>query len=186
MNGVKFNFRPVVEMDLNYYGNVKFPQGFALILTSSPISSSLIGDKRSGLGYHGINQAIAIEFDFVQNNDKNDIKEPHLSVHHNIDGPISSRSPDTKCDGLCNIRLPNFYDNQKEIFDNSLTFSVEIFNGKIWVYYNDMLLINGKKFLEFDKLMENKEVHFGFTASMNLYKSVAIHDFNIFKSILIF
>jgi hypothetical protein len=182
LHGIKFKFRPTIQMDLNYYGNVKYPQGFALVITSSPISKHLIGDKRSGLGYHGINQAIAIEFDFIQNNDKNDVRDPHLSVHLNAQGAISSRSPDSKCNGLCNIKLPNFYDDKKEGYLGSGIFTVEIYNGGIYILFNDQPLINGLNFLELDTLMESKEVHFGFTASMNLYKSVTISDFDALMS----
>ncbi len=168
---------------MNYYGNKKYPEGFALVITGSPVSKTLIGDKRSGLGYNGINQAIAIEFDFLQNNDKNDVKIPHLSVNFNLNGAVSSRSPDTKCAGLCNIELPNFYDESRENYKGAGTFTVEIYNGRIWVYFNnEKPLINGLKFFELERLMENKEVHFGFTASMNLYKSISIANFNAYQS----
>jgi len=79
-----------------------------MVFTSSPITNNLIGTKQSGLSYDGLMNSIAIEFDFIQNLDTRDSREPHISIHHNLNGPISSNSPDT-CKTLCNIRLPNFY-----------------------------------------------------------------------------
>jgi len=83
--------------------------GFALVFTSTPLTDNLIGGKLSGLSYEGLMNGIAIEFDFIQNIDSKDSKDPHISIHYNLNGPIPANSPaDCK---LCNIKLPNFYVN---------------------------------------------------------------------------
>ena len=108
--GIRISFKPSIIVDTAYFGNVKYPQGFAIVLTSSS-TSNLIGNKISGIGYDGINNGIAFEFDFIRQSDKEDNKKPHLSVHYNITGEISSKTP-KDCDAkLCNLVLPNFYDS---------------------------------------------------------------------------
>ena len=134
-SGIQISFIPNIIIDNNFYGNLKYQQGFSIIFTLSQISNDLIGKKGSGLGYDGINNAVAFEFDFIFNNDKNDIKNPHFSAHYNLNGPISSISP-KDCIDYCNIILPNFYDSSKDKYMKNLKFYIEIVGGKIKFYNN--------------------------------------------------
>lgn len=55
--------------------------GFALVFQNA--GNSVVGTAGSGLGYAGIQDAVAIEFDAVQNADKNDPAteiERHISL----------------------------------------------------------------------------------------------------------
>ncbi len=64
--GLKFVFTPEIGIDETFDGNMKFPQGFALVFTSTPNDKSApLGKLGSGLGYEGLSQGIAIEFDFI-------------------------------------------------------------------------------------------------------------------------
>jgi hypothetical protein len=178
--GLSIRFKPEIDSDLNYYGNVKYPQGFALVFTGSQVSH-LMGAKRSGLGYDGINDAIAFEFDFIQNMDKNDVRYPHFSIASNLQGAVGSLVEED-CKEICNIRLPNFYDSQKEGYNPGHDFIIDIYGGKIWVKYDGSYLISGAVFPAFDDLMEKNSVFFGFTASMNLNKAITISDIEVLKS----
>jgi hypothetical protein len=108
-SGIRITFNPQIQNDINCYANVCYPEGFAFVFTSSRIDGNM-GSSKSGLGYDGISNAVAIEFDFVQSLNKNDKKKPHVSVHSNVNGKISSTSPDGCTEKtLCNAQLPNFY-----------------------------------------------------------------------------
>jgi hypothetical protein len=180
IEGIKISFVPSITTDYNFYGNVKYPQGFAFVFMANHPTNA-IGEKRSGLGYDGLNNAVAFEFDFLQNSDKNDIRNPHFSAHYKIDGPISSVSPPT-CSNFCNIQLPNFYDVQKSNYQNEIVFSLEIYGGKLYLYADKEKLIHGIEFPHLDNLMEKNEVYFGITASMNLYKSVSLKNLVLSRS----
>ncbi len=180
-SGIKISFTPVITVDLNYYGNVKYPQGFALVFTANSIQNS-IGNKRSGLGYDGIENSIAFEWDFIQNADKKDVRDVHFSAHYNLNGKISSASP-TDCTKLCNVKLSNFYDTQKLGY-KSVEYSLEIYGGKLFLYENGQAVssLNGVKFPQMDLLMDNSQVYFGVSAAMNLYKAVSIQNLKFYKS----
>jgi hypothetical protein len=182
MSGIKVTFTPLITMDLNYYGNVKYPQGFALIFTANQINN-VIGNKRSGLGYDGIENAVAFEWDFIQNADKNDVRDVHFSVHSNLNGKISSASP-ADCNVLCNVKLSNFFDPQKINYQKTIEYSLEIYSGKLFLYENGSVIprLNGVKFTKLDELMENSQVYFGVSAAMNLYKAVSIQNLKIYRS----
>lgn len=179
INGLKISLTPSITMDLNYYGNVKYPQGFAFVITSNTFSK-LIGEKRSGLGYDGIQNAVAFEWDFIQNSDKTDIREPHFSAHYNLGGAISSRSP-KECK-FCNVKIANFYDAQKEAFQKDVEYTIEIYGEKLSVYQNGVPIVSKVNFPHLEKLMEDDEVYMGITASMNLYKAVEIKNLKVYKS----
>ena len=174
--GVQISFTPTIEPDDTFYGNFKYPQGFAIVFTSSNVNDVLKGSKGSGIGYDGINIAVAFEFDFVQQKDKSDVKSPHFSVHYNLTGPISSASPD-KCT-ICNKALPNFYDPSKDDHIKNVKFTISVFGGELNVTTNtgDKIITNAK-FSYLEELFENSEVYIGITSSMNLYKKVLIKDF---------
>ena len=91
--GILISFKPTIKYDESYFGNVKYPQGFAIVFTSSS-TENLLGVKGSGLGYEGIMNAIAFEFDFVKQTTNGDAKKPHFSVNYNINGAISASTKD--------------------------------------------------------------------------------------------
>jgi hypothetical protein len=105
-SGVSISFVPQITADLNCYANVCYPEGFAFVFTTTPVDLT-IGGSRSGIGYEGINNAVAFEYDFLQSVNRNDNKLPHFSVHSNLAGAISATSP-TVCP-VCNKPLPNIY-----------------------------------------------------------------------------
>ncbi len=121
--------RNLIQIDTNLYGNIKYYQGFAFVFSTNAPSD---GSKNSGLGYDGINNAVAFEFDFVQNPSLNDVKSPHFSAHYNLNGAISSVSR-SECT-VCNKVLPNFDDSNKENFIDDIEIIIQVFGGKINLY----------------------------------------------------
>ena len=174
--GIRISFKPSITVDTAYYGNVKYPQGFAIVLTSSS-TTNLIGNKGSGLGYDGINNGIAFEFDFIRQSDKDDKNKPHLSIHYNITGEISSKS-DSNCE-ICNIELPNFYDNTVDEYRKNMIFEIEIIGKKLSIRTNTKIIKGISEFEAFSKLLEQEEVFLGITASMNQNKKITIDDFSL-------
>ena len=176
--GIRISFKPSIIVDTAYFGNVKYPQGFAIVLTASS-TNNLIGNKGSGLGYDGINNGIAFEFDFIRQSDKEDNKKPHFSIHYNLNGEISSKTEQT-CTDICNLDLPNFYDNTIDNYKKSMIFEIEIIGKKLSVKTNTgKTLINNIVFEPFSKLLEQEEVYIGITSSMNQNKKVTIDDFSL-------
>ena len=175
--GIRISFKPSIIVDTAYFGNVKYPEGFAIVLTSSS-TTNLIGNKGSGLGYDGINNGIAFEFDFIRQSDKEDLKKPHLTIHYNITGEISSKS-DVNCKDICNKALPNFYDNTIDEYKKNMIFEIEIIGKKLSVKANAKTLISVSEFEAFSQLLEQEEVFLGITASMNQNKKVTIEDFSL-------
>ena len=139
---------------------VKNPQGFSIIFTTSN-TNGLIGNKGSGIGYDGINNAVVFEFDFIQNSEKNDPKFPHFSAHYNLNGPVSSIS-NNLCikDGICNVKLDNFYDNEKSNYIKNLKIYIEIVGGILKVYSSKNIIVKDKKFPHLDNLFEKGNVYF--------------------------
>jgi hypothetical protein len=177
--GILISFKPTIKYDESYFGNVKYPQGFAIVFTSSSIEN-LIGEKGPGLGYEGIMNAIAFEFDFVKQSNYGDSKKPHFSVNFNISGEISASTKD-RTDSAINRLLPNFYDNSLDGYLKNIIFEIEIIGKKLKVRskregYEDILTTD---FVEFQKLLEQEDVHIGITASMNQNKKVIIEDFKV-------
>ena len=177
--GILISFKPTIKYDESYFGNVKYPQGFAIVFTSSS-TENLLGVKGSGLGYEGIMNAIAFEFDFVKQTTNGDAKKPHFSVNYNINGAISASTKD-RTDDAYNILLPNFYDNSLDGYAKNIIFEIEIVGKKLTVRSN----LEGYKtllstdFPEFQQLLEQEDVHIGITASMNQNKKITIDDFKV-------
>ena len=177
--GILISFKPTIKHDESYFGNVKYPQGFAIVFTSSSIEN-LIGEKGPGLGYEGIMNAIAFEFDFVKQSTYGDAKKPHFSVNYNIKGAISASTKE-RTDNAINIILPNFYDNSLDGYVKNIIFEIEIIGNKLTVRsnregYKELLSTN---LPEFQKLLEQEDVHIGITASMNQNKKVSIENFKV-------
>ena len=133
--GLLISFKPTVTADSSYEGNLKYPQGFAIVFTSSSIEN-LVGEKGSGIGYEGIMNAIAFEFDFVRNAINGDEKYPHFSVHYNISGQIStsSKNYDQAYKLQCiNKPIPNFYDGDLDLYYKNIIFEIQIVGKKLIV-----------------------------------------------------
>mgnify|MGYP002623312111 FL=1 len=177
--GIRISFKPSIIVDTAYFGNVKYPQGFAIVLTSSS-TTNLIGNKGSGIGYDGINNGIAFEFDFIRQSDKEDNKKPHFSIHYNISGEISSKTP-KNCLDICNLNLPNFYDSSLDEYKKNMTINIEIIGKKLSVRTNtgSKGIIEDFDFEPFSQLLEQDEVFIGITASMNQNKKITINDFSL-------
>ena len=177
--GILISFKPTIKRDESYFGNVKYPQGFAIVFTSSS-TENLLGEKNSGLGYEGIMNAIAFEFDFVKQSTNGDAKKPHFSVNYNINGAISASTKD-RTDKLCNIILPNFYDNSLDGYLKNIIFEIEIVGKKLTVRSNQegYKTLLSTDFTEFQQLLEQDDVHIGITASMNQNKKITIEDFKV-------
>ena len=179
--GILISFKPTIKRDESYFGNVKYPQGFAIVFTSSS-TENLIGDKNSGLGYQGIMNSIAFEFDFVKQNPYGDSKKPHFSVNYNINGPISAITKDGTGETR-NIALPNFYDNSLEDYSKNIIFEIEIVGKKLIVRSNgeETIELVNANFPEFQQLLEQEDVHIGITATMNQNKKITIQDFRVYE-----
>ena len=177
--GILISFKPKIKRDESYFGNVKYPQGFAIVFTSSS-TENLIGDKSSGLGYQGIMNSIAFEFDFVKQSTYGDAKSPHFSVNYNINGAISASTKD-RTDDAFNINLPNFYDNSLDGYIKNIIFEIEIVGKKLTVRSNQEGYKNllSTDFPEFQQLLEQDDVHIGITASMNQNKKITIENFKV-------
>jgi len=177
--GLLISFKPTIKYDESYFGNVKYPQGFAIVFTSSS-TENLMGEKGAGLGYEGIMNAIAFEFDFVKQSTYGDAKKPHFSVNYNIKGAISASTKD-RTDNAINKILPNFYDNSLDGYVKNIIFEIEIIGNKLTVRSNrkDYEEILSTNLPEFQKLLEQEDVHIGITASMNQNKKIRIEDFKV-------
>lgn len=177
-SGLKITFKPRITVDSNYFGLKKYPQGFAFVLTSNKNLKEM-GAKKSGIGFEGLNNAISLYFDFIQNSDRNDSSDPHFSVAHNLHGEIKASCNEQN---LCNKQIPNFYDNELDGFEE-MKISIEIFGGRVKVYFNNNSESTiDEEFSAFSELMENEDVYFGISSSMNLYKGVKLEDLQIMKS----
>ena len=176
--GLLISFKPAIQIDISYTGKVKYPYGFAIVFTSSSIDG-LIGEKGSGIGYEGIMNAVAFEFDFDRNQLNGDHKRPHFSVHYNVNGPISANS-EGYSDFLINKELPNFYDSELEDYYRNIIFEIQLIGNRIIVKSNrDSIALVNTTFNEFQQLLEQEEVHIGITSTMNINKKVTISDFKI-------
>ena len=180
--GLLISFKPTVTADSSYEGNLKYPQGFAIVFTSSSIEN-LIGEKGSGIGYEGIMNAIAFEFDFIKNAINGDEKFPHFSVHYNINGQISTSSKiyDTAYKTKCiNQPIPNFYDSDLDSYYKNIIFEIQIVGRKLIVRSNrNPTPIVQYDFTPFQQLLEQEDIHMGITSSMNKYKTVTITDLKV-------
>ena len=105
-SGIAISFQPIISSDITCFSNLCYPEGFAFVFTSNPYNQS-IGRPNDGLGYVGIFNAIAFEFDYIYSSYCNDMRKPHFSIHYNLTGDISSKSP--KNCKICNKELPNNY-----------------------------------------------------------------------------
>ena len=177
--GLIISFKPTIQMDISYNGKAKYPYGFAIVFTSSSIDG-LIGEKGSGIGYEGIMNAVAFEFDFIRDQTNSDYKKPHFSIHYNVNGPISASSEGYTNNALYNKELPNFYDSELEDYYQNFIFEIQLIGNRIIFKSNrDKEALIDTTFTEFQQLLEQEEVHIGITSTMNNNKKVKISDFKI-------
>ena len=176
--GLLISFKPTIKYDSSYFGNAKYPQGFAIVFTSSS-TDNLIGEKGHGIGYQGIMNAFVFEFDFIRQSSNNDFRKPHFSIHYNISGEVSASSIGyTK--GTFNIEIPNFYDNSLDGYYKNIIFEIQIIGSRIILKSNrDTSALVDQKIPEFQKLLEQEDIHVGITSSMNQNKKVTISNFKI-------
>ena len=161
--GITVTFKPELYAYENEITN--YPEGFAIVFTSSE-PEKYNGGQNEGLGYEGIINGIAFEFDLIQNEAKGDLDKPHLSVNYNISGILTSSSKD-RTDNLINIELPNFYDKTKNNYDTYIYFEIRVFNKKLTVTAKsttDKILVE-TDFLQFQQLLENGDCSMGLTAT---------------------
>ena len=173
--GITITFKP----ELINHETSSYPDGFAIVITSG-ITDKIIGGKNEGLGYEGIINAIAFEFDFIKNEEKGDLSNPHFSVNSAVNGILSS-STKGRTDNLFNIQLPNFYDNTKDDFDNNIYFEIKILGKKITVTAkstSDNILINSE-FPEFEELLEKANCSLGITSAVNGERGIIIQNFKL-------
>ena len=82
--------------------------GFAFVIQNS--SGNALGDGGCGLGYAGITQCVAVEFDTYENEDStNDPSDNHISVQTAFHSPISSHH---RCSLGCTSSIPRLNTGQ--------------------------------------------------------------------------
>jgi hypothetical protein len=176
--GLLISFKPIIKYDTSYFGSAKYPQGFAIVFTSSS-TDNLIGEKGHGIGYQGIMNAFVFEFDFIRQSSNSDAKKPHFSIHYNITGEVSAASIGY-AKGTTNIELPNFYDNSIDGYFKNIIFEIQIIGSRIILRSNrDSNSLLDQKIPEFQQLLEQEDIHVGITSSMNQNKKVTINNFKI-------
>lgn len=81
--------QPQVTMECSTRGG----EGFAFVLSGSAASpTTRLGKGDGGLGYDGIPNGVALEFDTINNNDNRDLWHNHVSLHTSgKDYPLSAR-----------------------------------------------------------------------------------------------
>ena len=173
--GLLISFRPTIKQQ--YGGTVRYPQGFAIVFTSSSIEN-LVGAEGKGIGYEGIINAVVFEFDFHKDTTYGDLNKPHFSVHYNINGAVSSSSSGYD-KNLVNQPLPNFYDNSETGYIKNIIFEIKLIGNRIIVKSNNGDNIVDYTFTEFQQLLEQEDVHVGITSSMSEQKKIVISDFKI-------
>lgn len=143
--------------------------GIAFVIQNT--NESIIGQLGGGIGYSGIPNALAIEFDTYFNGDKNDPNDNHISVQTNGRGPISEDH--TFSLGTASS-IPTMEDGKKHVL------RVE-YVGKIFkVYLDDMNIPRITRYVNLDSLLQldNGMAWLGFTSSTG--GSYGNHDITAF------
>ena len=182
--GLIISFQPTIipEVETGLFGSTTttYPEGFAIVFTSSS-TDNLIGDEDSGIGYSGIRNAVVFEFDFNYDFLDFDNLKPHLSVHYKINGEVSSNS--LLCISLCNKNLPNFYDSSSKNYNENTVFEISIIGKVLNVKTNnDEFLLKNEDLSEFQQLLGQEEVHFGITAGLKENTKIIINNLKIFET----
>lgn len=82
-----FEFR-ISEIDSIWNPNWMGGDGFAFVIQNE--SATAMGDIGGGMGYMGITNSVAVEFDTWYNSEYNDPNENHISIHTNGTGENSA------------------------------------------------------------------------------------------------
>ena len=69
------------QFEFQVSGGVGGADGFTFMLQNDSLGAEALGVHGGGLGYHGISQSLAIEFDsYLNNNSDSDLNDNHISV----------------------------------------------------------------------------------------------------------
>ena len=178
--GLIISFQPTIKEKTGFLGSTTYPEGFAIVFTSSS-TDNLIGEEGSGIGYSGIKNAVVFEFDFNYDILLFDSLKPHFSVHYKINGEVSSNS--LLCISLCNKNLPNFYDSSSKNYFENTVFEISIIGNVLNVKTNNNeYLLKNEDLAEFQQLLKQEEVHFGITAGLNEETKITINNLKIFET----
>lgn len=143
--------------------------GIAFVIQNT--NESIIGQLGGGIGYSGISNALAIEFDTYFNGDRNDPNDNHIAVQSNGRGPISEDHAYTL--GIASS-IPTMEDGQNHVL------RIE-YVGKIFkVYLDDMKTPKIIRYVNLDSLLklDNGMAWLGFTSSTG--GSYGNHDITAF------
>jgi peptide-N4-(N-acetyl-beta-glucosaminyl)asparagine amidase len=152
--------------------------GLALVLQSH--SPSAIGTAGSGLGYDGIPNSIAIEFDnFHSKTDKNDPNGCHISIQTR--GKLSNSSHHSFSKG-CSTNVPDFSDGSEVYVAAEFNVTeklVQVYLGHESDYYCILAAP-----VSFDGVIDqDKDLYVGFTAATGgLCQEHQICSFEVFES----
>lgn len=143
--------------------------GIAFVIQNT--SESIIGQLGGGIGYSGIPNALAIEFDTYFNGDKNDPNDNHISVQSNGRGPISEDH--TFSLGTASL-IPTMEDGNKHVL------RIEYVSKIFKVYLDDMNTPRITRYVNLDSLLQldNGMAWLGFTSSTG--GSYGNHDITAF------
>jgi len=136
-------------------------EGIAFVFHKGEMDA--VGGKRGGLGYEGLEHAIAIEFDTVQNSPKNDPNSNHVSLHFPNYGEGGNKADAFEHDlGLVRTDVPPLGSGEMQ------TVQVSYDGENIKVYLNDLVnpIIQHKAELKGEYWM-------GFTASTGISEDLS-------------
>jgi len=140
-------------------------EGIAFVIQQD--GTDAIGGSGSGMGYAGINNVVAVEFDTMydaQTNDPSTPLERHISI---IIKKGAADANEVNSYGF-NSQPLNFKDNTSENYISSPTVRIEYLNNNLRVFINDVLQLAYYNPLNLIKNVfqtTNPLFHIGFTAS---------------------
>lgn len=148
-------------------GSLPGADGLAFVIQNN--GPTISGDTDWGIGYDGIPNSIAIEFDMFKN-DKivNDINGNHIAVQSRGKLPNSSIHLSENTLGLSSNILklePNGKDYYSKIIYNRIVEKLEIFLSETEAFGDAVLIIENFKIEDYIDLDLDKNAFVGFTAS---------------------
>ena len=175
--GLAITFKP--ELIKYKTSSSSYPNGFAIIITPSDIEY-LIRGKNEGFYNEGIYNGISFEFGFTKNKEKGNLEKAYFSVNYIINGVLNVNSKERK-NNLCNIELPNFYDEEKTDFDNNMFFEIKILGKKLILKsksITDTILFDSE-FSEFQELLEKENCRLVLTSPVNENWEIILKNFKL-------
>lgn len=139
--------------------------GIAFVIQNT--SEAIIGQYGGGIGYAGIPNGLAIEFDTYFNGDRNDPNDNHISIQSNGTGPISDNHVFTL--GIASS-IPVMEDGKEHVL------RIEYVSKVFKVFLDDMSVPKIVSYVDMDSLLnlDNGMAWLGFTSSTG--GSYANHD----------